>query len=1099
MKIRRTGLLIGSLGVGLAAAVVLVSIVAAGTQIDILGPEGSEAFGSEVHVLPTGNILVLDPGYDAGAVPDVGAVYLYDGDTGALISRLTGSVPGDGTGMYIDVLDNGNFLVGSPNWDNDSVVDAGAVTWVDGSSGISGMISPVNSLVGNSVNDRVGDRWGGVYHLDNGNYLVISAFWDNGTVVDAGAVTWGDGETGVTGMVSEANSLVGSTSGDQIGEFRELSNGNFLVVSPFWDNGSAKDAGAVTWGDGMRGISGVVSAANSLVGSTSGDQIGEFRELSNGNFLVVSPYWDNGSVEDAGAVTWSDGMNGVIGTISANNSLVGSSGGDLVGDWPGIVELSNGNYLVASPSWSNGTIQDVGAVTLVDGMMGVTGEVSAAISLVGSTSGDKIGEAVTALPNGNFVIASYGWDNGVAVDAGAITWGDGSQGLTGTVSEHNSLVGTMNGDILDNQIYVLPNGNYVLANPYWDNGEIVDAGAVTWGDGMKGVNGTINAANSLVGTLNDDKVGVWPGVRMLANGNYVVVSVAWDNSEEVDAGAVTWGDGMKGVTGTVSTTNSLVGSTSYSQIGVGFVHPLSNGNYLVSSPFWGDNTVDEAGALTWCDGTKGVTGTVSAANSLVGSMNADMVGRDVITLTNGNYLVISSYWDNGIVEDAGAVTWGDGRMGITGTVNRFNSLVGSTEGDLENIFVTELDNGNYIVQSGFWDNVEAVNAGAITWGDGTKGVTGTISAANSLVGSTSDDQIGYPGYLTSQFYELANGNYLVATRGWDSGTALDAGAVTWGDGTKGVTGTVSADNSLVGIRNNDNVGNYVTLLANGNYVVCSVNWNNGAGAATWGDGEGGLRGTVSAANSLIGSTGLDRVGWTIPLANGNYVVESPDWDNVTAVDAGALTWGDGTKGVTGTVSAVNSLVGTTSNDQVGGDWVGGIRILTNGNYVVVSPLWDNGSIVNAGAVTWGDGMNGLSGAINAANSLVGSTNDNQIGAYSPRPMGFTDQVRVLENGNNVVKSYLWDNGTIADAGAVTWGDGRNGTTIGVIDGDNSVLGSAVGGGLSLNLLFDYGNQQLIVRRPAENIITLFRPDPMIAWPYHMHLPYVTTSGDITPE
>ena len=53
-----------------------------------------------------------------------------------------------------------------------------------------------------------------------------------------------------------------------------LSNGNYVVRSPYWDNGAATDAGAVTWGNGTSGVTGVVSAANSLVGSTAGDRVG---------------------------------------------------------------------------------------------------------------------------------------------------------------------------------------------------------------------------------------------------------------------------------------------------------------------------------------------------------------------------------------------------------------------------------------------------------------------------------------------------------------------------------------------------------------------------------------------------------------------------------------------------------------------------------------------------------------------------------------------------------------------------------------------------------------------------------------------------------
>ena len=170
-------------------------------------------------------------------------------------------------------LSNGNYVVRSPNWDNGAATDAGAVTWGSGTTGISGVVSSSNSLVGSTSDDQVG--YGGVMALSNGNYVVRSPYWDNGAATDAGAVTWGSGTTGVSGVVSSSNSLVGSTSDDQVGYggVVALSNGNYVVRSPYWDNGAATDAGAVTWGSGTTGVSGVVSSSNSLVGSTSNDQV----------------------------------------------------------------------------------------------------------------------------------------------------------------------------------------------------------------------------------------------------------------------------------------------------------------------------------------------------------------------------------------------------------------------------------------------------------------------------------------------------------------------------------------------------------------------------------------------------------------------------------------------------------------------------------------------------------------------------------------------------------------------------------------------------------------------------------------------------------
>src|SRR5262249_52919821 len=55
------------------------------------------------------------------------------------------------------------------------------------------------------------------------------------------------------------------------------------------------------------------------------------------------------------------------------------------------------------------------------------------------------------------------------------------------------------------------------------------------------------------------------------------------------------------------------------------------------------------------------------------------------------------------------------------------------------------------------------------------------------------------------------------------------GAVTSGDGTLGVGGTVSANNSLM------TVASSIVPLSNSNYVVDSPDWNGGLGAVTWGN------------------------------------------------------------------------------------------------------------------------------------------------------------------------------------------------------------------------------------------------------------------------
>jgi filamentous hemagglutinin family protein len=773
------------------------------------------SFGTSVTTLASGNVVIADTGDDAAA-SNAGAVYLFNGATGGLISTITGSTASDAVGS-VTALTNGNFVIRS-GWTNGGATNAGAVTWASGTTGISGVVSAANSLVGSTINDGVG--FGTVVVLPSGNYVVRSTNWDNGAVDQAGAVTWGNGLGGTVGAISAANSLVGSTAFDHVGNgsVTILSNGNYVVASDDWDNGGATNAGAVTWCDGSAGCTGAVSSANSLVGSTANDEVGidGVVALTNGNYVASSSNWDNGGAANAGAVTWCNGTTGCTGTVSAANSLVGSVANDDVGNGSATA-LTNGNYVVRSVGWANGGSDNAGAVTWGNGTTGIVGAVSAANSLVGSTASDAVGhDDLIALSNGNYVVVSASWDNGGAADAGAVTWGNGAGGTVGVVSAANSLVGTTALDFVGiDGIEELANGNYVVISPAWDNGGAGDAEAVTWGNGLGGTVGAVSAANSLVGSTTFDAIGD-TGIQLLSNGNYVVRSRFWNNGAVAFAGAVTWGNGSGGTVGVVSAANSLVGSTANDQVGNGFVTELTNGHYVVRSIGWDNGGTADAGAVTWGNGAGGTVGVVSAANSLIGSTANDQVGSDgILPLTNGNYVVRSPLWDNGGTANVGAVTWGNGLGGTVGVVSAANSLVGSTLNDgVGSNSVAALTNGNYVVSSSGWDNGGIVNAGAVTWGNGLGGTVGAVSAANSLVGSTLNDNVGGNGVTA-----LTNGNYIVRSQNWDNGGDVNAGAATLCAGTGGCIGAVTSHNSIIGPQGAAGLNTFVADAVNGRTIV----------------------------------------------------------------------------------------------------------------------------------------------------------------------------------------------------------------------------------------------------------------------------------------
>lgn len=658
---------------GIVALIFLLPVVSPAQKTYVAGRKGSEKLGSHITVLTNGNYVVTDPEWNDGGKTHVGAVYLYNGANHQLISTLTGSKKNDRVGSRgVTALSNGNFVVCSPEWSNGPAAFAGAVTWANGTTGISGKVDASNSLVGSMANNFVGVD--NITPLPNGNYVVRSTLWDNGAVTDAGAATWGNGATGITGVVNASNSLIGTKKEDKVGfdDIKVLTNGNYVVQSRAWDNGSVQDAGAATWGNGTTGVTGEINVSNSLIGSHSNDQIGyAVVVLTNGNYVVQSEYWDNGSIVDAGAATWGNGLNGVTGFVSASNSLVGTAEADNVGI---VTALANGNYVVATPRWANGPAQYAGAVTWADGTKGITGTISISNSLVGSRLHDGVGMSkVCALTNGNYVVGSQGWQSAPGVFVGAATWANGATGLTGPVSASNSLIGSTNEDGVGSMITALTNGNYVVTSEIWNNGPNTSVGAATFANGSTGLVGVVSKSNSLIGYHMYDNVG---RVIALKNGNYVVYSPWWNNGSERDAGAVTLGNGTTGSIGVVSPFNSLVGST-YDDLVGWDVTALSDGNYVVASRTWRNRTNTQIGAVTWCDGTKNMKGPVSDSNSLVGSVEFRYVGY-VVPFDNGDYYISNNDWfDYNINDYVGAMTPMPRKTPLSGVVKSCNSILGT--------------------------------------------------------------------------------------------------------------------------------------------------------------------------------------------------------------------------------------------------------------------------------------------------------------------------------------------------------------------------------------------------------------------------------------
>jgi hypothetical protein len=130
--------------------------------------------------------------------------------------------------------------------------------------------------------------------------------------------------------------------------------------------------------------------------------------------------------------------------------------------------------------------------------------------------------------------------------------------------------------------------------------------------------------------------------------------------------------------------------------------------------------------------------------------------------------------------------------------------------------------------------------------------------------------------------------------------------------------------------------------------------------------------------------------------------------------------------------------------------------------VIDSPYWDNGPTLNAGAVTFCSGTSGCKGTISAANSLLGVRGNYHLGYGGIEP--------VVNNDYLVISSY-WPSGAMYGEGNLAWCDGTSGCLGSSSWYPRSAYGS-IGEGSQLRGVYDAVNNQVLVGRPEDNIVTI---------------------------
>lgn len=439
----------------------------------------------------------------------------------------------------------------------------------------------------------------------------------------------------------------------------------------------------------------------------------------------------------------------------------------------------------------------------------------------------------------------------------------------------------------DRWFRTLPNGNIVVADPAYGTTDARNLGAVS----LFRPDGTL--IQRVEGTHQDDALGSG-GITVLDNGHFVVSSPGWGGGTFSRAGAVTRGHAEQGLPTAISASNSLVGDSSGDQVGGGGVYALGNGHYVVISRDWGAGTAASVGAMTWARSDGSTVGTVTAANSLVGRAARDFGGAELFRFPEGNAVVLLPEWNNGPVSNAGALLWLAGDAPTTGSVSAANALVGATADDFRDALLTPAPDGHVVLSAPYWDAPNGVDAGAIIVATGALPRNGAIGGSNAFIGARANDRLGY-GVVHPDYrgvVALANGDLaIISPNFWTNSGAVHR--IANSSSSVGVAGT---DNMIGGRYANEYVGSGGVLpLANGGIVVLSPRaWSQPtnrleAGAVTMAPPAFG-RIELSATNSTFGRVAEDRwgSGGAIELSDGRVLVGSPNVDDAGLADAGAI-------------------------------------------------------------------------------------------------------------------------------------------------------------------------------------------------------------------
>jgi len=754
-------------------------------------------------------------------------------------------------------------------------------------------------------------------------------------------------------------------------------------------------------------VGGNFSANGGLLGILTGDQDNSsVTALANGNFLVT---WSNLPLLGIGGDTIQGQIISATGTKIGDQFVINNINAGTQDDSV-VTGLSNGGFVVTWVDTSNQLGENSGSAIAAQIYDANGVQVGNEFRVNTTTAGSQTSPEVTALANGNFVVAWSDPANGGDIKAQIYT-------ATGTaVGSEFTLNGVTTGAQGEVSIAARADGGFVAV--WQDNsGQYGDA------SGSAIVLQAYDATGAAVGTpvlVNTSVTGnqADPTVAVLADGS---IAVSW---ETPGPGGNTQIVTQRLVLDSAPTDASISGSTV----------PENSPNGTV------------VGTVTGVDPDSGDTLTYSLTDDAGGAFTIDP-NTGVVTVADSSQLDFESATSKQItvrVTDAAGLSFDKTFTIAVSNVDEHPILNGTPGDDV----ITAPSNDTTTIYGGDGNDTLTGNGGndTIYGGNGDDVLSGMDGDDTLYGGAGADDLYGGNGndglYGGDNNDRLYGGNDNDLLNGGEGDDQLYGGAGTdtlngnggndlldGGTGADAMAGGAGDDTYVV-----DNAGDTVTEAAGeGNDTV-----RTSLDSYTLGNNLENLVGTNNAGQTLTGN-GLDN---EISGANGNDTITGGGGNDTLEGNGGddTIYGGPGNDRLDGGTGA-DTMVGSTGNDTYVVDDAGDVvtEAAGQGTDTVETSL---------ASYTLADTLENLTGTNNAGQTLTGNASDNVIiGANGNDIITGLDGDDTLSGngGNDTIYGGTGNDRLDGGAGADTLVGGSGDDTY-VVDNVGDTVTEAVGGG-----------------------------------------------------